>query len=106
ALTLADNPTKGQIRRGTAGTVVVAFGAPGLIDASVGEVEWNDSTPAGASTVSQLAKSPRGFYVTVTTRSHSGGALFGRLGGWKKVGPDPTAAAECAFGCRSYPFGT
>lgn len=98
ALTLADHPTKGQIRRGAAGTAVVAFGAAGLIDPTVGEVEWNDSSTVTASVASQLAKAPHGFYVTVNTRSFSKGALRGRLGGWKKVSADSDATSECAFG--------
>jgi hypothetical protein len=97
ALTLADKPTKSQIRHGTAGASVVTFAAPGLIDPNVGEVEWNDSTPSTASIVSQLAKTPRGFYVTVHTRAYPNGALRGRLAGWKKVSSDSDAAAECAF---------
>ena len=97
ALTLADTPTRGQIRRGTAGATAVAFAAPGMIDASVGEVEWNDATQATAAVVSQLTDAPREFYVTVSTRSHSKGALFGRLTGWKKVSSDSEAASECAF---------
>jgi hypothetical protein len=82
ALTLADKPNKGQIRLGTAGSPVVTFGAPGLIDPNVGEVEWNDSVPATASVVTKLSKSPSGYYVVVTTRAHSSGALTGRLAGW------------------------
>jgi CHRD domain len=97
ALTLADKPTKGQIRRGTAGTPVVTFGAPGLIDPNVGEVEWNDSMPSTASVVSQLAKTPTGFYVTVNTRAYPNGALRARLAGWKRVSSDSDAASECAF---------
>jgi hypothetical protein len=97
ALTLADTPKKGQIRRGTAGSTVVTFGAPGLIDPNVGEVEWNDSVLATAAVVSQLSKAPSGFYVVVTTRAHSSGALTGRLAGWKKVSSDSDAASECAF---------
>jgi CHRD domain len=97
ALTLAGNPTKGQIRLGTGGKAVVTFGAPGLIDPNVGEVEWNDTTPSIAAVVSKLATSPRGFYVTVTTRAYPNGALRGRLAGWKKVSSDSDAAAECAF---------
>ena len=97
ALTLADKPTKGQIRLGTAGQAAVTFGAPGMIDPTVGEVEWNDSTPSTAAVVSKLAGSPRGFYVTVNTRAYPNGALRGRLAGWKKVGSDSDAAVECAF---------
>jgi hypothetical protein len=97
ALTLADNPTKGQIRLGAAGTPAVTFGTPGLIDPTVGEVEWNDTTPSTAAVVSKLASSPRGFFVTVNTRAYPNGALRGRLAGWRKVSSDSDAAAECAF---------
>jgi CHRD domain len=97
ALTLADNPTKGQIRQGTAGKAAVTFGAPGLIDPTVGEVEWNDTSPSSAAVVTKLASSPHGFYVTVNTRAYPNGALRGRLTGWKKVSSDSDAAAECAF---------
>jgi hypothetical protein len=97
ALTLADTPKKGQIRRGAAGSPLVTFGAPGMIDPNVGEVEWNDSVPATAAVVAQLSKTPSGFYVVVTTRAHSSGALTGRLAGWKKVSSDSDAASECAF---------
>ena len=97
ALTLADAPKKGQIRHGSGGTAVVTFGAPGMIDPTVGEVEWNDSTTASASAVSQLASKPGGYYVVVTTRAYPNGALRGRLGGWKKVATDSDAASECAF---------
>ena len=97
ALTLADNPTKGQIRQGAAGKPAVTFGTPGLIDPNVGEVEWNDTTPSTAAVVSKLAGSPAGFYVTVSTRAYPNGALRGRLAGWKKVSSDSDAAGECAF---------
>jgi hypothetical protein len=97
ALTLADSPTKGQIRRGATGPAVVTFGTPGMIDPSVGEVEWNDAAPSTAAVVSQLAGSPNGFYVTVNTRAYPNGALRGRLAGWKKVSSDSDAASECAF---------
>ena len=97
ALTLADKPTKGQIRLGTAGKAAVMFGAPGLIDPTMGEVEWNDTTPSTSAVVSKLAGSPGGFYITVSTRAYPNGALRGRLAGWKKVSSDSDAAVECAF---------
>jgi hypothetical protein len=97
ALTLADAPKKGQIRQGSAGSAVVTFGAPGMIDPTVGEVEWNDSTTANASAMSQLASKPGGYFVVVTTRAYPNGALRGKLGGWKKVATDSDAASECAF---------
>jgi hypothetical protein len=74
-----------------------SFGAPGMIDPSIGEVEWDDSTPAGASAVSQLATSPRGFDVSVNTRAFSKGAPSGQLAGWQKVASGSEAASECAF---------
>jgi hypothetical protein len=97
ALTLADKPTKGQIRLGTGGKAAVTFGAPGMIDPNVGEVEWNDTTPSTAAVVSKLSSSPAGFYVTVITRAYPNGALRGRLAAWKKVSSDSDAAVECAF---------
>jgi hypothetical protein len=97
ALMLADTPTKGQIRLGPVGKVVVTFGAPGMIDSSMGEVEWNDTTPSTAAVVSRLAKSPHGFFVTVNTRAYPNGAVRGRLTGWKQVSADSDAASECAF---------
>ena len=97
ALMLADKPTRAQIREGTAGGSVVTFGAPGMIDATMGEIEWNDSMPAKAAVVSRLASSPHGYYVTVNTRAFPNGALRGRLTGWKKVSSDSSAASECAF---------
>ena len=97
ALTLADTPTKGQIRLGAAGKPAVTFGTPGLIDPNVGEVEWNDTAPSTAAVVSKLASSPHGFFVTVNTRAYPNGALRGRLAGWRKVSSDSDAAAECTF---------
>jgi hypothetical protein len=97
ALTLADNPTKGQIRQGATGKPAVTFGAPGLIDPNVGEVEWNDTTPSTAAVVSKLASLPQGFFVTVNTRAYPNGALRGPLAGWRKVSSDSDAAVECAF---------
>ena len=98
ALSLPDRPTKGQIRKGTTGTASVTFGAPGLIDPTMGEVEWNDATTSTASVVSRLASAPSGYYVTVVTRAYPNGALRGRLGRWKKVASDADAASECVTG--------
>jgi hypothetical protein len=91
--------TNGHINRGAAGVsgpVVFAFAPPGMINPSIGEIEWSDSTTAAATTISSLVSNPRGFYVDVHTKGYPNGALRGQLGPWKSMKvQDDSSTVDC-----------
>jgi hypothetical protein len=100
-LNIAQQPTAGHIHKGApgqSGPVVFPFAQPGLIDPSMGEVEWADTAPANTSLITALLANPKGYYVNVHTKSFPNGAIRGQLGKWKLVGVDSQAALECGVG--------
>jgi hypothetical protein len=100
-LNISQQPTAGHIHKGApgqAGPVVFPFAQPGLIDPSIGEVEWADTAPAKPSLIAALLANPQAYYVNVHTRSFPNGAIRGQLGKWKLVGVDSQAAIECGVG--------
>ncbi len=100
-LTVNGQPTAGHIHKGASGVsgpVVFPFGAPGLIDPSMGEVEWSDSAPASAALIAALIAKPNAYYVNVHTKMYKNGAIRGQLGRWKLMNADAQGALECGVG--------
>ena len=100
-LTVNGQPTAAHIHRGApgvSGPVVYPFGPPGLIDPSIGEVEWSDSAPATAALIAALIAKPNAYYVDVHTKAYKNGAIRGQLGRWKLMGADAQGALECGVG--------
>ena len=74
------------------------FGAPGLIDPSMGEVEWADTAPAAPTLIAALIAKPTAYYVNVHTKQYKNGAIRGQLGHWKLMSVDAQGALECGVG--------
>jgi hypothetical protein len=101
SLNIAQQPTAGHIHKGApgqSGPVVFPFAQPGLIDPSMGEVEWADTAPGNPALLAALLANPKAYYVNVHTKSFPNGAIRGQLGKWKLVGIDSQAAIECGVG--------
>ena len=101
ALLVRGQPTVAHIEKGAvgvAGPVAVGFTQPGMIDPTIGEIEWNDTVPASASTVTALIGTPKNFYVNVHTKAYPSGAVRGQLAGWKKLTLQEGVADECSAG--------
>jgi hypothetical protein len=100
-LTVNGQPTVGQIEKGApgvSGPSAFRFGAPGLIDPSMGEVEWADTAPGAASLIAALIAKPSAYYVNVHTKMFRNGAIRGQLGKWKLMSVDAQGALECGVG--------
>ncbi len=100
-LTVNGQPTAGHIHKGApgvSGPVVFPFGAPGLIDPSMGEVEWADTAPASPALIAALISKPTAYYVNVHTKLYKNGAIRGQLGHWKLMSVDAQGALECGVG--------
>ena len=101
ALTVNGQPTAGHIHKGApgvSGPVVYPFGPPGLIDPSMGEVEWGDTAPAASTLIAALIAKPNAYYVNVHTKAYKNGAIRGQLGKWKLMSADAQGALECGVG--------
>ncbi len=100
-LTVNGQPTAGRVEKGApgvSGPVAFAFGAPGLIDPSMGEVEWADTAPAAPALIAALVAKPTTYYVNVHTKLYKNGAIRGQLGHWKLMSVDAQGALECGVG--------
>jgi len=99
ALMVRGQPTFAHIEKGAVGVsgpLAVGFTQPGMIDPTIGEIEWNDTVPASASTISALISTPANFYVNVHTKAYPRGAVRGQLAGWKKLTLQEGVADECS----------
>jgi hypothetical protein len=100
-LFVTGRPSAGHIHRGAArvsGPVVVTFATPGLVDVTIGEVQWSGTRTASKRTIASLLARPGGHYVDVHTQGRPKGAVRGQLGPWKRVQASNPIAIVCGAG--------